>query len=165
MTGKTSFAHYAPLRCCLPEAPTNPEAIYAALERANVPAFYPGFRAWFFGKVVPGIGEQRRIFVVSDHGSVAGLAICKRTDNERKLSTLWVHHSLRGRGIAGELAREAFEWLDSQHPVFTVPQEHLAMFSGLIRSWGFAKPVAYQSLYRTACTEYVFNGSVHTSSH
>lgn len=165
MTGETSCARYASLRFYPPEALADPEAIYAALERANVPAFYPGFRAWFFGKVVPGLGKQRRIFITSDHGAVAGLAICKRTDTERKLCTLWVNHSLRGRGIAGELAREAFDWLETQRPLFTVPDEHLAKFRGLIRSWGFAEPVAYQGLYRTARTEYVFNGTAGTRGH
>lgn len=142
-----------------------PEVAYAALENAGVPVFYPGFRNWFFGKVAPALGAQRRLIIAKRRGRIAGLAICKRYETERKLCTLWVHQDERGRGIAGDLAREAFDWLDTDRPLFTVPDEHLAKFRGLVRSWGFSNPVAYRSLYRSARTEHVFNGIAGTCSH
>lgn len=165
MIGELSHTRVFSPRIGIPAAFHAPELVFSALEEAGVPDFYPGFQAWFFGKVVPGLGKQRRMILAERHGRVAGLAICKRSDTERKLCTLWVHDGLRGRGIAGELAREAFDWLGTERPLFTVPDEHLAKFRGLVRAWRFPKPVAYRGLYRDARAEHVFNGPVVADRH
>lgn len=149
-----------------PSPSCDPNEVYAALEGDGVPALYPGFRFWFFGKVVPELkSKQRHIIVARRDGLLGGVAVCKRSDIERKLCTLWVRPNLRERGLASELARDAFEWLDTDRPLFTVPEEHFADFSGLVGTWGFQPSTVYQGLYRTGRAEHVFNGPIGTPAH
>ena len=141
-------------------------SIFAALATAGVCEFYPDLRSWFFGKVVPGLRSGERYIVPSIiQGKVAGIAICKRTKTERKLSTLWVSSGVRKSGIGGELACKAFTWLGTSHPLFTVPEERMEEFGSLLQSWSFHKPVAYCGLYRRERVEYVFNGPIGGDTH
>jgi hypothetical protein len=160
MTGELSFVRPLSGPNLQPSPSYGPATIYAALERAGVSEFYPGFQPWFFNQVVPGLyNGQRRIITIELEGELAGVAICKCNDLERKLCTLWVPPMLRVRGLAGELACRAFNWLDTDRPVFTVPEERFVEFEGLVRYWGFPAPTALPNLYRKGRTEYVFNGS------
>lgn len=145
---------------------TNPSDVFQALESAGVMDFYPDFRDWFFGKVVPGLHNgERRIFRSVADGKLVGVAICKRTHAERKLSTLWVRHGSRNRGISAELARDAFGWLGTRRPLFTVPEERMSEFGGLVRAWSFPEAVTHYDLYRSGRIEYVFNGPISMDAH
>lgn len=138
----------------------NPGAIILRLEQAGVAEFYPGFRNWFFTKVVPGLRTGERCILSHEiEGRLAGIAICKRTNIERKLCTLWVDSLLRDRGIAGKLAYRAFDWLECDQPLFTVPEERMSEFAGLLKSWNFPEPIACESCYRPGRSEFIFNGS------
>jgi hypothetical protein len=147
--------------CCLRSA-DNPEAVYGTLEEAGVTRLYPGFEAWFSGKVIPGMRTgERQILTSAVGGKLAGVAICKRSDIESKLCTLWVAPEARGRGIAADLAGGAFAWLGTIKPLFTVPAERLAEFQGLLRAWSFSDHVACSGMYRPQRVEHVFNGNAH----
>ncbi len=159
MTGETSFPHILSRPFLRQLSPADPAVVLAALEQAGVPRLYPGLRSWFLGKVVPGLAHgERRIMTAGWQGALAGVAICKRGEVERKLCTLWIQPALRERGFAYELARDAFDWLDTSRPLFTVPEERFAEFSGLVSAWRFAGPYACPGLYRAGKIEYVYNG-------
>lgn len=164
----TNDCGFSGLRRCplVANPPTNPIDVFEVLQGAGVAEFYPEFRDWFFGRVVPGLRNgERRIFSFVVDGTLAGVAICKRTEAERKLSTLWVRHVSRNRGISAELARNAFAWLESRQPLFTVPEERLDDFRGLVRAWSFPEAVAHSDLYRSGRIEHVFNGPIATDPH
>lgn len=147
-------------------AALDPSIVLTALDKACVTGLYPKFDDWFWTKVVRGLRTgERRIFTHVAGGNLEGVAICKRTDSERKLCTLWVAPHVRGRGVAAELARDAFAWLGTRHPVFTVPEERLSEFRGLLSGWSFSEPVAYEGFYRPERTEYVFNGTLGRMAH
>ncbi|MDX8469375.1 hypothetical protein RFM41_32175 [Mesorhizobium sp. VK25A] len=166
MINDPSFASTLSERVPQPYLPIDAFAIYGWLERAGVHQFYPNFQPWFFGKVVPGLHTgERHIVTTYVEGTLAGVAICKRAETERKLCTLWVAPALRERGVAKSLARCAFDWLESDRPLFTVPEERIAEFAGLLRVWGFSPPQVYPSLYRWNRAEYVFNGPVGIPDH
>jgi GNAT superfamily N-acetyltransferase len=144
----------------------DPLAVQRALNETGVLRLYPGFNEWFFHKVIPGLRTgERRVLTSVVSGALSGVAICKRTDIESKLCTLWVSKQARGRGIASELAAEAFCWLGTSKPLFTVPEEHLADFGGLLRSWSFSQPIAYRELYIPKRVEHVFNGRIGDVAH
>lgn len=165
MTGEYGFVH-AHAQFAAAKPPIDPSAVFAALEGAGVAELYPDFRGWFFGKVVLGLRSgERCIAPWTIDGTLAGVAICKRTKTERKLSTLWVCSEARDRGIAGKLARDAFMWLGTSQPLFTVPEERAAEFVGLVQAWSFQKAVAYHGLYRAGRVEYVFNGPIKGNAH
>ncbi|MER8751223.1 GNAT family N-acetyltransferase [Mesorhizobium sp. M1050] len=161
MINEPGFANILSGPVAQPNMPSDPCSIYDWLVRAGVHGFYPNFRPWFFGRVIPGLHSgERHIVTTYVEGALAGVAICKRSEAEHKLCTLWVEPALRERGVAKSLARYAFDWLDSDRPLFTVPEERIAEFAGLLRVWSFSAPRTYPSLYRSNRVEYVFNGSV-----
>ncbi|MFC5038931.1 GNAT family N-acetyltransferase [Tianweitania sediminis] len=144
----------------------DPATVQTVLERAGITQLYPNFEDWFLRKVVPGIRAGERCIMTSFiEGLLVGVAICKRTEVERKLCTLWVSPQARRRGVASELASSAFSWLGTNQPLFTVPEERLCEFDRLLQSWSFPKPVIYKDLYRSDRAEYVFNEHLDTVCH
>jgi hypothetical protein len=125
---------------------------------AHLEDTYPNFKSWYFGKVVPSFGEERQIFLTKSNEHILGVAIAKRSRNERKLCTLWTAQTSRHTGIALDLADRAFEWLETSKPLFTVPEERMTEFQGLLRRWNFGQPTALTGYYRERKTEYIFNG-------
>lgn len=127
---------------------------------AHLEAHYPGFCGWFASKVVPGLGVDRLLIVRRSGCSVRGVAIAKRTPEERKLCTLWVDPSARGQGLGGALMAEALDWLDDPLPLVTVPDGVMAEASGLLRAHRFHHAQTIASAYGAGRDELVFNGSL-----
>src|SRR5690606_5518850 len=114
------------------------DRVHSTLEAAGVGALYPGFREWFWGKVVPGIATGERFCtgaIVNER--LVGIAIGKRTTAESKLCTLWTSPEVRGNRVATRLARDAFQRLETDRPLFTVQEERIAEFDGLLQGWKF----------------------------
>ncbi|QUS38086.1 GNAT family N-acetyltransferase [Tardiphaga alba] len=152
---------FAPFRGCRGVA-DHFERVYSTLTVAGVTQLYPGFDAWFATKVIPGLRSgERRIITCFMRETLAGVAICKRTESEAKLCTLWVAPEARGRGAATELAKEAFAWLGNVKPLFTVPDERLPEFQPLLRAWSFSDHVEASGMYRPGRIEHVFNSGRH----
>lgn len=130
-------------------------------ELSSIHGMYPGFRKWFFEKgTISSPAEQRAVFINRIATRIVGIAIAKRCVSERKLCTLWVADDIRGLGIASDLAGSAFDWLETSHPLFTVPEERISEFRGLLRSWRFSDGQALKGYYRHNKVEYVFNGTL-----
>jgi hypothetical protein len=165
MTGEFDFGRRpSTIHSVLP--PVHPLAAHAALEKAGVAWLYPGFEAWFLGRVIPGLRNgERHIFTSVVDGALAGVAICKRSAAERKLCTLWVSPETRCRGIAAELASEAFAWLGTAKPLFTVPEERLPEFEALLRAWSFSDHTKCRGMYRPQRVEHVFNSCIDSVTH
>jgi hypothetical protein len=128
-----------------------------------VHGMYPGFREWLFGKVVAAPTGERAIFLETSGPRIVGIAIAKRSISERKLCTLWVRHDARVGGVASSLANAAFDWLGTNRPLFSVPEERISEFRGLLRTWEFAEPQALSGYYRPNKIEFVFNGILQAS--
>jgi hypothetical protein len=128
---------------------------------APLEATYPAFRSWFFSTVVPAHSDERAVFVAKNHNCILGIGIAKRSQTERKLCTLWTAPAARNKGVALAIAQQAFEWLETSHPLFTVPEERLSEFRQLLNRWQFKQVTAIVGYYRPTKTEYVFNGQLH----
>jgi hypothetical protein len=130
-------------------------------ELSSVHGMYPRFREWFFEKgTISSRTQQRAVFVKKLGTRIVGVAIAKRCASERKLCTLWVSKDVRSLGIASTLADSAFDWLQTSYPLFTIPEERLPEFQGLLRSWRFSSGQALKGYYRSNKIEYVFNGAL-----
>lgn len=126
---------------------------------AGVERFYPSFGGWFRDRVVPGIAAGERFCLGALlNGRIVGVAIGKASHDERKLCTLWVEEAARKSGVAESLAQAAFERLGTTTPIFTVPEERLPEFQGILRRWGFRASEIRENAYRPASREHVFNG-------
>jgi hypothetical protein len=137
-------------------AKVDPDEIFAAI--GPLETTYPGFRKWFFGTVVPASYDERAVFVTKAHNRILGVGIAKRSLTERKLCTLWTAPAARDNGVALAIADRAFDWLETSHPLFTVPEERISEFQGLLKRWQFNRTNAVVGYYRPNKTEYVFNG-------
>lgn len=130
-------------------------------ELSHLEDTYPGFRAWFWGKVSLGVaGGTRRLFTLHDTRSIHGIVIAKRTDDERKLCTVWVAENARRRGVASALIDEACDWLAAARPLITVPEERMPELGPLLGRRGFVHTASLPSFYRPGRTEHVFNGQL-----
>jgi GNAT superfamily N-acetyltransferase len=126
---------------------------------AQLEAFYPHFRLWFWGKVAPGLATgSRQILAACSKDDLVGLAILKRELSERKICTLWVAPSGRNDGVGTRLVGQALAWLECEKPLITVCQERLDELQPLLRKFGFTLEQVCESYYRAARLEYVFNG-------
>ncbi|MBL1258623.1 hypothetical protein [Methylocystis sp. Sn-Cys] len=134
------------------------DAIFGALKELE--RTYPGFGEWYFGKVVPGVYAGERLLLAHVSGAtISGVAIAKR-GTEQKLCTLWVHPDARLSRVGTELAEEAFEWMGNSKPLFTVPEERLHEFKGLLRRWSFGPGLSVCGYYGQGRVEHVFNGTL-----
>lgn len=122
---------------------------------------YPGFRTWFYGKVVPGLRTgERSILIKGAISDPSGIAITKRDPHETKVCTLWVADAYRQSGLGRDLLEEAIDWCDYAQPLFTVPAEQIASFAGLVERFSFVETARIRSLYRPGVVEHIFNGSI-----
>jgi GNAT superfamily N-acetyltransferase len=127
---------------------------------------YPGFRNWFWEKVVPDLGTgARRIFRIGSCEAPSAIGIAKRYPSEAKICTVWVAESERGQGLAKELMYEAIDWLGTAEPLFTVPAERHTEFLSLVKRLKFHETDRVRSLYRAGVVEHIYNGPSKTSSH
>lgn len=134
------------------------EAVYQSI--SHIEFYYPRLHSWYFHRVIPDVfAGKRRIFVRLSCCGIAGLAIAKR-GVENKLCTLWVHPESRARGIAMDLAQEAFDWMKDDHPLFTVPEERILEFRCLLDRWDFRQTGEVRSAYRPGRSEFIFNGAL-----
>jgi hypothetical protein len=134
-----------------------PQALsYDSVEHIN--CVYPNFRKWYFEKMLPDVATgARAIFACIEDGRLSGVVIAKR-GSEKKLCSLWVNPSARSAGLAAALAYNAFNWLGTQQPLFTVPEERLPEFRGLLNLWKFGEGTPVLGYYRHNKIEHVFNG-------
>jgi len=135
------------------------DLIWPTIEHLDLP--YPGFRTWFYGKVVPGLRNgERSILVRGPISDPSGIAITKRDAHETKVCTLWVADAYRQSGLGRDLLEEAIDWCDDAQPLFTVPADQITTFSGLVERFSFVETAQICSLYRPGVVEHIFNGSI-----
>jgi hypothetical protein len=160
MTGDSNWLAHSALATCQEADRLWPQEtvdkVYSHL--ASLEDSYPNFRNWFYQKVAASTPDARQMFVATHNDGIVGVCIAKRSPSERKLCTLWVHPEFRNSGVAGILARPVFRWLGTDKPLFTVPEERLREFRGLLNAWRFAQPNPIRGFYRPDKVEYVFNG-------
>lgn len=125
---------------------------------------YPNIDAWF-NKVINEINnhpENREIFIcLSNDGespSILGLVILKKTHCEKKICTLKVDERYQRKGIGSALILKAFDFLETDKPLITVPEEYENMFSKILNKFGFKKTDEIHGLYRADKIEYIYNG-------
>ncbi|WP_425467319.1 GNAT family N-acetyltransferase [Rubellimicrobium roseum] len=119
---------------------------------------YPGFRSWYWSKVVPGVERgSRRIFLSTDQSGLKGVVIAKR-GAERKLCTVWVAPHARRHGVGRLLVADAMDWLETERPLITVSEHRAPLFLGLFQYFGFELQEELLGYYGGSSKELVFNG-------
>lgn len=125
---------------------------------------YPNILSWY-EKVIKEIKEnsaRREMFIVLSEKdgslSILGLMILKNSIDEKKICTLRVKEDYQRKGIGSELLEKAFEYLKTDKPLITIPEESISIFSAILKKYGFEKKEEHLGLYREGKIEYVYNG-------
>ena len=124
--------------------------------------FYPHFDTWLTDRVLPGLQSgERSILVEYRGGMLAGLAILKDDDQEKKLCCLRVLPSfLHARGLGVRMFEKAFEHPGTRSPLLSVAEERLPVFGRIFKHFGFELAEMHKDLYRVGRSEFVFNGAL-----
>ncbi|OMD62440.1 GNAT family N-acetyltransferase [Paenibacillus odorifer] len=128
---------------------------------------YPDFENWFYNVVIPEVelkdGKREIIIVLSEiegHSQVllSGLAILKKTKNEKKICTFRIHEDFRNQGIGSELFEKCFEFLETRKPIITISHFRKKMFDNHISNYNFIETQVLKDYYKQDSIEYVYNG-------
>lgn len=131
-------------------------------ELIDLSHLYPGFKAWYEQKVLPGIvlGE-RSLLIELRNNSLAGIAIIKDDGIEKKLCCLRVISEFQNKsGIGLRLFERSMKELDTQYPLLSVSNDRAHDFERLFQYFGFKKSWEYPDLYRPKKIEFSFNGLI-----
>lgn len=121
---------------------------------------YFGFSRWFDRLFTTDdqLVSDREILLCEDHLQLAGIAILKKTADERKICTLRVDKKFRKQGIGQELIERSFTWLDDEKPLITVHRLKEPQFRQLFLKYDFKLEQENRGYYRIFSTELAYNG-------
>ncbi|EOS23433.1 hypothetical protein C806_02938 [Lachnospiraceae bacterium 3-1] len=132
--------------------------IYDFLKRLNIE--YPGFSKWykrlFVGKNE--LQNGREIIICEKDYRIAGVAILKSTEGEKKICTLRVAAPFQRQGIGKELMEMSFEWLQEDKPLITMHKSKQHEFAALLEYYGFVLEQTQWNYYNIFSTELSYNG-------
>lgn len=130
---------------------------------------YPNFAEWFYNIVMPEMelkdGRREIIIAISKIGDkekylLTGIAILKKTINEKKICTFRVHEDFRNQGIGTGLFEECFKYLDTKKPKITISENTIDMFKKHIELYKFDRCEILDGYYKEGIKEYVYNGKL-----
>ncbi|MGD0794572.1 MAG: GNAT family N-acetyltransferase [Dehalococcoidales bacterium] len=123
--------------------------------------WYPEILNWYSFKFSPGLNNgSRKIVFFAINNEIAGTALLKNIDQEKKICTFFVKNQYRNNGIGKSLFGKCLEILDTDKPVITVPAERLPQFSRIFKYYDFKLEQVVDNYYRSKSQEYVFNGNL-----
>lgn len=121
---------------------------------------YPDHCDHYFSKYIPGIFDgEREIITCYMDNRIAAVAILKKDNDEKKISTLFVKPEYQKRGIATELLEKCFAWLGTTRPLITIADYKLNQFTKVIEKYGWVETeILADGYYNNHSREHVFNG-------
>ena len=134
------------------------EEIYLLTEHLN--KNYPDYKNWFYIKQIKGCLELNRniIIIRNKEGKIIGISSLKKTDNEKKICTLFVLESYRNKIIKTLLLKESFKYLETDAPLITISEDNLNFFKKTIDEYQWQLTEVVEGIYRKNKKEYCFNG-------
>jgi len=118
---------------------------------------YPHFEEWL-EHVLDMTGTDERTIIICEHDKrIAGLAILKNTNDEKKICTIRVAEAYRRQGIGTFLINEARKILHEDYPLLTVSDEHIGVFRKFLSRFGFEQKSQVKSVYQYGHDEFYFN--------
>lgn len=121
---------------------------------------YNGFKEWFSGLFISDflLKSDREIIVCECDFQLAGIAILKKDNIEKKICTLRVAKMFQRQGIGQHLMELSFEWLGDEKPLITIHNSKKHEFNKLFKRYDFELEEKKWGYYRLFSTELVFNG-------
>lgn len=126
---------------------------------------YPGFRGWYFSKVVPQLHNDRSIILKLIKNEIAGISILKDNAFEKKICTFRVLDKFQGIGIGTQLMEDSLTVLKTKSPIITVSETRLGQFNQLLSNFNFKLNSIHLEYYLKGKNEYSFNGALEMIKH
>ena len=122
----------------------------------NLRKCYPQFSEWYDSKILPNLdNDTRRIFLATNNGEFSGALILKRTDEEKKVCTLFVNEKKnRHKNLGLDFLRIASEELETYKLPITISDEAKSYFFNS-NSFNFQTKYVKENLYAKNMKEYI----------
>ncbi|MGN0919638.1 MAG: GNAT family N-acetyltransferase [Alphaproteobacteria bacterium] len=118
---------------------------------------YPNYTDWYQKVFLPGLKKGERMYIIAkEKEQLAGCALIKKTNEERKICTLFVAPEFRKQGVAKCLIKAAVNKLGKQ-PLITVSSKNITPLKPLLGKMGFHLSRTKKSAYNPKDTEFYFN--------
>ena len=123
---------------------------------------YPGFKQWYAGLFdnQKQLDYTREIIICEKDFNIAGIAILKNDECEKKICTLRVAKEYQKQGIGSRLMELSFEWLQEDSPMITMHKIKQVEFQPLLDYYGFKLEQKQRNYYNVFSTELVYNGAL-----
>jgi len=123
---------------------------------------YPNFKVWLETKVKPDLlantGSRDLILILENNtGKLAGFAIVKDTEEEKKICTFRVHEKYRRSGCGKWLMEECLCRLKTTSPVITVSSKYIGQFEKIFDKFKFVQTNMIENMYVNGMNEYIYN--------
>lgn len=128
------------------------------LRRLNIE--YPDFNGWYDNLFQEDkqLHSDREIIICEKDYRIAGIAILKSTEEEKKICTLRVARPYQRQGIGRNLMERGFEWLEDDRPLITMHRSKQHQFAPLLDYYGFTLEAMQWNYYNIFSTELSYNG-------
>ena len=125
---------------------------------------YPQLTSWYREVFLPGLvdGERGYVLAVSG-GELAGCALLKNTQDEKKISTIFVDPRFRRQGLGRKLFTEAMKALGNTAQL-SVSEEVLPQLNPLLAEFDFHFLEKKENVYKNGKSELYFSNFAKTKT-
>ena len=125
---------------------------------------YPKFEEWFNKILIENYNfpNKREIFICINKEKKLLINICvimilKKYKEEKKIYTLYVLENFRNKKIGSQMIKKSFEYLGTNKPFITIPEEEYLNFKPLLNKFNFIETKRIKGYYRKDKIEYFYN--------
>lgn len=124
---------------------------------------YPKFEEWFNKILIENLNfpNKREIFFCINKEklliNICGIMILKNYKEEKKICTLYVLKNFRNKKIGSQMIKKSFEYLGTNKPFITIPEEEYLNFKPLLNKFNFIETKRIKDYYRKDKIEYFYN--------
>lgn len=134
--------------------------IYQLTKHLN--KIYPEYKEWYYNKQIKGCLDLNRniIFIRNNEDNIIGISSLKKTEEEKKICTLFILEAYRNKGIKKILLEKSFEYLETEKPLITISEENLDIFKNTIKEYNWKLVEIIDGIYKSNNREFCFNGKL-----
>lgn len=124
---------------------------------------YPNFKKWFNKVLIENYNfpNKREIFICINKEklliNICGIMILKNYKEEKKICTLYIEKNFRNKKIGSQMIKKSFEYLGTNKPHITIPEEEYLNFKPLLDKYNFIETSKIKNYYRKNKIEYFYN--------
>jgi len=124
---------------------------------------YPNFKKWFNKVLIENYNfpNKREIFICINKEklliNICGIMILKNYKEEKKICTLYIEKNFRNKKIGSQMIKKSFEYLGTNKPLITIPEEERLNFKPLLEKYNFIETKKIKNYYRKNKIEYFYN--------